>query len=84
MTQVWVVESGEYSQRGIVLVGASLDAARQAVIAQYAPPYIVEWEPVVNDAFEDWILVGNFEQVLGKSMKHRAEFTITPYEVHDG
>jgi hypothetical protein len=43
--KVWVVESGEYSQRNIDFVAASREVAVQRIRAQYSGP---EWGSVVE------------------------------------
>ena len=81
--EVWIVESGEYEQRGIVLVAASREAAFEAVKALYGPPYRVKWSIAPEDKYDAEALIGEFEQVTGYSVGHTARFDATPYDVKD-
>lgn len=71
--KVWIVETGDYEQRGVWGVYSSPDVATERIKATYAPPYIVRWEDVriEVDSFE---LVGHFDAVAGKSTRHTGVF----------
>jgi hypothetical protein len=83
MRQVWVVESGDYEQRGIDVVAKSLDAAVEAVKAMYPPPYEVKWGEVSESGWGQFSLRGDFDAVPGKSTKHETVFTFTAFDVKD-
>ncbi len=78
---VYIVESGDYEQRGVDLVADSMDAAARAIQRRYSsPPYVVEWKPVlVVDGIGT--LVGEFADVPGWSVGHTGVFEITAYEL---
>ena len=82
--EVWVVESGDYENRGIVLVADSLESAVGAVKTLYEFPYIVRWEDVGEDEVEGGVLVGHFDAVLHYSTKHTAEYEVSRYDVAHG
>lgn len=78
---VWIVESGDYEQRGIDLVAASPEAAVAAIKGRYDNGhYVVRWEDPTSDD-RGWTLVGHFDAVPGWSTEHRAIYDITEYEV---
>lgn len=77
---VWIIEAGEYNQRGVFGVALSPEGAVAAVKAEYGPPYIVKWDEPVYDGGE-WRLVGHFSEVLGKSTQHDCAFDITMQRV---
>lgn len=81
MKQVWVVESGDYEQRGIDVVAESLDAAVAAVKSMYAEPYKVEWSDVAESGWGTFSIRAHFEAVPGKSTEHEAIFSFTPFDV---
>lgn len=72
---VWVVESGDYEQRGIRYIAESFDTAVDVVKAAYGPPYRVAW------TVDGQGLTGTFEAVVGYSIAHTARFDITEYAV---
>lgn len=78
---VFIVETGDYSDRYVVGVYSSREAAVAAIKAIYGPPYIVAWEglPFVDEDLS--ALRGHFTVVPGYSTEHDAVFDITPYEV---
>jgi hypothetical protein len=76
--KVWVIESGEYENRGVDGVAISTDAADRFIRARFPAPYIVTWNRV-----DDTTLVGEFEQVLGRSTRHQSTYDFTEYEVGD-
>ncbi len=73
---VWMVESGEYEQRGVMFIAASKDAAIRAVKDSYAD-YKVVW------AETDGGLAGTFEELQYLSTKHIAYFDITEWTVKE-
>lgn len=77
---VYLVESGEYSQRGVVDVFASEQAALDGIKADYPAPYVVTWGPPVRDG-KFLTLTGHFKHVQGYSIGHSADFDITAWEV---
>jgi hypothetical protein len=77
--KVYVVESGDYEQRGVVLVAASVEAAFAAVKAIYGAPYRVHWQQADAET-----LVGDFEAIDGYSTQHTAYYDVTEYEVEVG
>lgn len=90
--QVWIVETGEYSQRGIAGVYSTPEKAEQGIKDVYSEPYKVAWEPIKDTSWtypidgrtervEQFTLVGHFEAVPGYSAKHRNEFDITAHEL---
>lgn len=81
---VFVVEEGEYEQRGVMVVADSLDAAVAAVKRRYGPPYVVDWAELEVVADGLWLLRGAFAAVPGKSTEHTAEFDISVCEFARG
>ena len=75
MNTVWVVESGDYEQRGIDGIYGSFSSAIEGIKAGFGSPYIVDW---VQDGDD---LVGHFEEVLHYSTKHTARFYIDEYPI---
>ncbi len=79
---VYVVETGDYEQRGVFLVATSIDAAVQSIKAAYAAPFRVTWDsPTVPDTMGCARLCGHFADVPGYSIAHEAIYDMTPYEV---
>ena len=73
---VYVVETGEYEQRHVFGVYASLEAAVRGVKETFGAPYIVRWHDL--EPGEDFVtLTGDFERVPNYSTKHRVHFDIT-------
>ncbi len=73
--EVWVIESGEYEQRGVNGVAVSVAAAVEWLKALYPPPYVVTWgEPAQDEyylpKFVIFRITGHFEAVQGYSVKH--------------
>lgn len=80
MRSVWVVESGEYSQRFINLVASSLESAVAALRSRYGLPDTVWDDPVREDPYV-FTVTGHFQHHVGISTKHDCEFSIELYEV---
>jgi hypothetical protein len=74
--KVYVVEEGDYEQRGVVLVAASVESAIRAIKARYTG-YPVSWEA------DGMTLVGHFNHLVGKCCEHTANFDIVEYEVEE-
>lgn len=68
--KVWIVETGEYSMRGVWGVYSSPDAAVERIKATYSAPYVVEWKPLTVADDGSFELVGHFASVPGKSAQH--------------
>ncbi len=79
--RVWIVESGDYEQRGIALVAESLEAAIKAIKDRYGPPYIVEWNALKDEGEWGHSLTGNFAHVTGRSSEHTGTFEIRTWDV---
>jgi hypothetical protein len=81
---VYVVETGEYEQRYVVGVADSVESAVDCIKSIYGEPYIVEWGDVTPDGWspDTWDFSGTFEFVPGKSIAHKALFSITKMSVH--
>lgn len=80
---VWLVESGEYEQRGVDLVGATKASAAAALRRSYGPPYRVEWVDHLDDP-ERPHMIGRFEDVAGFSTEHVSWFYFSERPVKDG
>jgi len=79
VTDVWVIETGEYEDRYVHGVAASLEAAVRGIEGEYASPYVVRWEPLRRgDDGNGAELVGHSEAVAGYSTRHTAVFDIRP------
>lgn len=80
--KVWLVESGEYEQRGVVGIYESLEAAEACIKARYAPPFpdIVRWEPL-EQSVDGWTLTAHFEKLNGYSVGGPSYWDIQPVEV---
>lgn len=77
---VWLIESGEYEQRGVFGVAESLEAAIAHVKTEFGPPYIVRWEQPKKSDYPEFpmiTLTGHFEAVPGYSTEHTADYDIT-------
>ena len=68
--EVWVVESGEYEQRGIDGIFSSKTKAIEGIKAHYQSPYIVAWETAGTG------LLGHFKEVPNYSTEHSCQFDI--------
>jgi len=79
--KAWIVETGDYEQRGIVLVASSLEAAVRAIKERYGPPYIVEWGELKDEGEWGHSLSGKFAQVTGRATAHTATFDIGAWGV---
>ena len=80
MSDVWVIESGEYEQRFVNAVASSPEAALEYLRNLYSHPYVVTWEPLVKDG-EDYSITGHFEAETGFSIKHTCVYSLTKYEL---
>lgn len=79
---VWVIESGEYEQRGVNGVAASVETAAKFIRAGYGEPYVVKWDAPIQCG-DEWELHGHFSAVLGYSSDHEAIYTFTKYTLAD-
>lgn len=79
---VWIAESGDYEQRGIDLVGRTLEDAVAAVKSVYCAPYKVTWGPLEIQNDDEATLTGEFKQVINYSTEHTHIVTFTRYVVH--
>lgn len=85
--EIFVCESGEYEQRSIDFVCATIESGIARLKEIYKDPYVVKWGEPVKDSYWEangitqYTIIGDFEAVLGKSIKHRAEFSFTQYQV---
>jgi hypothetical protein len=82
VTQVWVIEEGEYEQRHVFGVATSPQAAERMIRATYPEPYVVTWEDLKQRG-EEYVLVGHFSQVPHCSTTHVAEYDITPHTLDE-
>lgn len=84
--KVYVVESGEYSQRSVCGVYISPEVALECTKARYNKPYIVKWSELKpeTDSYYWGSFTGEFEAVQGYSTKHVAVFDITEYKLEQG
>lgn len=81
VTEVWIVESGQYSDWSIDLVAADVATAVEKIKETYKHPYIVVWSDLKKNSESEYILVGDFAAVPGYSTKHLDCFCITRHEV---
>lgn len=81
MSRVWIIKTGEYSQRYVFGVASSLAAAVAAIKRVYGPPYIVDWDE--SEVESEGQLIGKFDRVLNYSTDHVALFDIDEAEVWD-
>ena len=90
--KVWIIETGEYEQRHVFGGAVSPERAALYVIECYSEPYKIKWEPVKyqpwgaddnGKPYEEYELIGHFEDVPGKSIAHTATFTITPLNISE-
>ena len=83
---IWVVESGEYEQRGVDLVAATPEAARAGLIEQHEKFYrehpehadnflAVEWSELLRDG-EDFKVIKTYRDTRVKP----TEYTISQYD----
>lgn len=84
--KVYIIETGEYSQRGVWGVADSVEAAVEHIKAAYPAPYIVSWRELQHEVwgegkYEEWRLVGDFSAVAGKSTWHTASYDISDVEL---
>jgi hypothetical protein len=74
---VWIIESGDYEQRGVDGVASTPEAA----IAWLKKDSKGRWdEPVMCDD-ECWTITGHWEFEMGVSSKHSREFQISRYQL---
>lgn len=80
---VWLVESGDYEDRGVDLIAESPEAAVEALKAMFPPPYRVEWSPIGYrlSRSDDCYIVGMFDAVQGHSSAHTRCFEMRPMNV---
>ena len=87
MSEVWVVEQGDYSDRMVWLVADSHEAAVQAVKGLFQDPYVVDWYAPIytpqatNGHGPSYTLSGVFARVDGFAVAHTARFEITRYDL---
>ncbi len=86
--KVYLVETGDYEQRHVMLVAVSLQAAVDEIKRVFSAPYIVHWHDLKDESwqyegkpYEEWGLMGDFERVAGFSTRHTGEFTISSEEL---
>lgn len=77
---VWIAVVDDYDSPGVAAIGATREAVITAVKAMYPEPYAVEWS-LVEGADKVERLHGDFEQVIGYSVKHGADWAIYEQEV---
>ena len=78
---IWVIESGEYEQRGVDGVALSPDHGLQFLQDRYKDPYVVKWLPLERNG-NGASVTGQFEAVQGFSIKHTCRFDMTEHEVY--
>lgn len=82
---VWIVETGDYEQRGTMAVYSSPEAAEAGIKATFGPPYIVRWEPLErgqqSTSGYSYHLTGHFEAVNHYSIEHTGHYDIDPWPV---
>ena len=81
---VWLIESGEYEQRGVWGVADSVVSAVEFIKQKFPPPHQVSWDEPVQLDDDTWRLTGAFGAVQYYSIEHENTFDITKYEVYDG
>jgi hypothetical protein len=78
--KVYLVEHGDYEQRGVWGVYVSESAAVAGVKATFAPPYIVKWDEPKRGR-DRLRLTGHFEAVQHYSTQHVGDFDISEWEL---
>ncbi|KKL83038.1 hypothetical protein LCGC14_1978790 [marine sediment metagenome] len=89
MQSVWVIETGDYEEYHVAGITRTLKAAVDLVKARYAPPYIVQWGDVVQDAAtpHDWrgtpsaTLIGYVVRTRGRNTGHAVQYDFTCFPV---
>ena len=77
--KVWVVEHGEYEQRGVSFVAASMDAAFDEIIRRHpAPPNKIEW---VLDREHERVVGVATEFVMGHHIAGEFIYDLTEHDV---
>lgn len=89
--KVWVVESGDYEQRGIDLIAESVEAAVAALKARYGSPYIVEWGEIEErsgvtqgNPWRELTLKARHSHVPGYAVGHTNTYTFSEWDVAAG
>ena len=77
MSSVWVIETGDYEQRGVFGVAVSPEAAAACVKDCFTAPYIVRWDEPTEAG-----ITGHFRSVPNYSISHTARFDFTEHEVY--
>ena len=75
MIKVWVIETGDYEERHVVGVAATVEAGVSWIKALHGRPHEVRWDDLTGDG----PLVGHFSSVPGFSTEHDAEFAFTAF-----
>ena len=85
VTEVYIVEAGDYEQRCIMFVAASIEDVERKLKEDHPPPYIVSWRRELNPRHPDWCptIIGDFELVGGLSIKHTQRYEVSVYDVED-
>lgn len=81
MKKVWLIYNGEYEDRDVIGVAASLTDAVVFIKNHYPAPYVVTWEGPSQSADNEWSLSGQFESVPRFSVRHTDRFDIIEWNV---
>jgi len=82
LQEVWVIETGEYEQRGIFGIAISVEAAIKHIKEVYGPPYRVRWGELIKHDSDCYEIGGRFADVPDYACSHTEGFEITRYELH--
>lgn len=81
VNEVWVIEHGEYENRGVFGVAETVTAAISHIKRSYGYPFVVRWGEVKCEPNGSWSIQAYFEAVPGHSTTHKDTFEITCYQL---
>lgn len=81
VNEVWIVESGEYEERKVDLVGTSPEACLDALKSFYDELYVTEWGPLTQTNAKEF----EVECIFGKKSisDFRESFTMSLFPINE-
>lgn len=77
---VWVIEHGDYEQRGVWGVASSAEAATKLVRDTFKS-YPVKWDDPICHNERNWTLTGHFKARSGYCAEHSSDYDFSCYAV---
>jgi len=78
---IWVVESGEYTNRGVDFLAVSIETALAHMRKTYQAPYVVSWEELEQEDENHWSVSIRWTAAQDYSVNYWKYFDLTCHKV---